>query len=150
VTNLEGLWVVDTNVILKLFFDEDDTDRATALFQRLETGEIRIAVPDLLVAEFINVLWVKLRQGQADSQSSRTILAQFLDLISRLEVVSFSALAFETLEASIRYSHAAYDMAFLVLAEKLKAHFVTADVILFRKLILHSTAPVLLKALRLT
>ena len=83
--NLEPKFVVDTNVILKLFFQEEDTDMAALLFQRLEAGFIQIFIPDLLAVEFISILWVKLRQGQADRHHCQTILRMFLDLAGKME-----------------------------------------------------------------
>jgi predicted nucleic acid-binding protein len=148
VTALEGQLVVDTNVILKLFFPEEDSDKAAFLFQRLESGSIDIFVPDLLPIEFINILWVKLRQGQADAGDCRAILGKFLSLLGKLTIVASVALASEILDASIRHNHPAYDMAFLVLADRLGVPFVTADASLLRKISSLSRTPILLRELR--
>jgi predicted nucleic acid-binding protein len=149
VANLEPKFVVDTNVVLKLFFQEEDTDMAALLFQRLEAGFIQIFIPDLLAVEFINILWVKLRQGQADRHHCQTILRMFLDLAGKMEIVASAALAEEILDASIRHNHPAYDMAFLVLADSLSVPFITADASMCRKLSSHSRTPILLRDLAL-
>jgi predicted nucleic acid-binding protein len=147
VAALESRFVVDTNVILKLFFPEEDTDKAVSLFQRLESGMIHIFVPDLLPVEFINILWVKQRHGQASEADCQTILGEFLDLLDKLTVVASVALAKRILDASIRHNHPAYDMAFLVLADSLSIPFITADASLCRKVSSRSRTPILLRDL---
>jgi predicted nucleic acid-binding protein len=147
VADLEGKFVVDTNVVLKLFFPEDDTDAAVLLFRRLETGKIHIFVPDLLPVEFINILWVKLRQGSVDLDSCDAVLGKFLDLLAKLTIVASAALAEAILDASVRHNHPAYDMAFLELADSLGIPFITADASLCRKLSSHSRTPILLRDL---
>lgn len=144
---LESRFVVDTNVILKLFFPEEDSDQAVSLFQRLESGMIHIFVPDLLPVEFINILWVKQRQGKAGPADCQTILGKFLDLLGKLTTVASVVLAEEILDASIRHNHPAYDMAFLVLADSLGIPFITADASLCRKISSHSRTPILLRDL---
>lgn len=144
--SLEGSFVVDTNVILKLFFQENDTDKAVFLFQQMESGTIHIIVPDLLPVEFVNILWVKLKQG-VNAQDCRTILARFLDLVRKMDVVASIALLGEILDASIEHNHPAYDMAFLVLADRLRIPFITADESLCRKISPHSRTPLLLSDL---
>ena len=143
----ESRFVFDTNVILKLFFPEEDTDKAVSLFQRLESGMIHIFVPDLLPVEFINILWVKQRHGQASEADCQTILGEFLDLLDKLTVVASVALAKRILDASIRHNHPAYDMAFLVLADSLSIPFITADASLCRKVSSRSRTPILLRDL---
>jgi predicted nucleic acid-binding protein len=145
VAQLKGKCVVDTNVFLKLFFKEEDSYRAILLFEWVESGAIEIFIPDLVAFEFINILWVKLRQGETDRKECQEILAEFLDLVDKLEVATAALLADRILDASIRYSHPAYDMAFLVLADSLNAPLVTADASLCRKLSAHSRTPILLR-----
>lgn len=145
--NLEGKFVVDTNVVLKLFFPEDDTDTAVLLFRRLESGKIHIFVPDLLPVEFINILWVKLKQGNADLDFCHAVLGKFLDLLAKLTIVASAAFAEAILDASVRHNHPAYDMAFLELADSLDIPFITADASLCRKLSSHSRTPILLRDL---
>jgi predicted nucleic acid-binding protein len=118
---------------------------AALLFQRLEAGFVQIFIPDLLSVEFINILWVKLRHGQADRHHCQTILRMFLDLADKMEIVASAALAEEILDASIRHNHPAYDMTFLVLADSLSVPFITADASLCRKLSSRSRAPILLR-----
>ncbi len=142
--NLEGKFVVDTNVILKLFFPEEDTDKAVLLFQRLESGTFHVFIPDLLPVEFINILWVKLRQERADLESCHTMLKLFLDLLGKVTIVASAMFAEEILNASIRHNHPAHDMTFLVLADSLRIPFITADASLCRKLSSLSRKPILL------
>jgi predicted nucleic acid-binding protein len=149
VAPLESRFVVDTNVILKLFFPEEDAGKAGLLFQGLQSGTIDIVVPDLLPVEFINILWVKQRQGQASSADCRTILGMFLDLLGNLTIVASVVLAVEILDGSIRHNLPAYDMAFVALADRLSVPLITADASLCRKVSSHSRTPILLRDLAL-
>ena len=142
---LKGKVVVDTNVILKLFFQEVDTDKADFLFQRLEAGAIEVVIPSILPVEFVNVLWVKQRRGVVNAWTCESILEMFLRLMSRFEIVDSAKLSGQILEACIKHNLSAYDMTFLVLAELLEVPFITADENLYFKIGLSSKAPVLLR-----
>lgn len=112
----------------------------------MEAGSLQIIVPDLLPIEFVNILWVKLRQG-TNPHDCKTILGGFQDLIQKIDVVACTALLAEILDAGIEHNHAAYEMAFLVLADRLGIPFITADESLCRKISPHSRTPLLLSDL---
>ena len=137
--------VADTSVILKLFFEEADSGKAILLFQNLAAGTTRILIPDIVPAEFINVLWVKYRQRQADAEECRTILGLFTELVKKLEIVPTMALAAEVLDDSIHYDHACYDILFVALGKRLEVPLVTADAALCRKLAPHTGNLILLR-----
>ena len=56
--------VVDTSVVLKFYVPESDSDRSDALLEQARRRQIRLLAVDLLLAEFLNVLWVKCRRGE--------------------------------------------------------------------------------------
>ncbi len=144
---LEGDVVVDTNIFVKLFFAEEDSDLAELLSQQNIAGTVRFIVPDFVAIEFANVLWLRLRRGGLDLADAQNVLTLFLGLLSDAIVVPSSSPLIQTFQASVECDHAAYDMAFVALAEKLNLPFITADEKLYSKIRLRSKTHVLLRNL---
>jgi predicted nucleic acid-binding protein len=147
VVRIEGKAVLDTNVILKMFFQEDDSDKADELLTRFESGDLQIVIPSFLALEFANVLWLRVRHHHSPRTECEIVLHRFLALVERMELAALEPFLGEVLAGSIRYDHAAYDIAFLVLAENLGVPFITADANLYRKVSARSESVVLLKNL---
>jgi predicted nucleic acid-binding protein len=139
--------VVDTNVILKFFFREEDYDKADLLHALSVTGEVRIVVPEFLPLEFINILWLKARQDELTRREVEDVKGRFVKLVTTFEVVSSIHLIEQILTSSLRHDHPAYDMAFLALASSLEIPFITADQKLYRKALTASRLPILLRDL---
>lgn len=144
---IEGEVVVDTSVLAKLFFPEKDNHKAELLHELFVKQKVRYTAPDFLAIEFLNVLWLKLRRKDVDDEAGRNILSLFLALLTGTRIVPCSTFLDDVLTASIEHDHAAYDMAFLALAEKLGVPFVTADEKLYSKVGLRSQMLVLLRDL---
>ena len=66
--------VVDANVVIKWYVPEVGSTQAADL---LQSGADLLA-PDLLVAEFGNVLWKKVRRGELDVAEAEEITEAFL------------------------------------------------------------------------
>jgi len=147
VSTLRGDVLVDTNVILKFFFREEDHDQADLLHALSVAGKVRIIVPDFLPLEFVNVLWLKGRQGELERREIQIALNRFNELIATIEVVSLLPLVNDILANSLQYDHPAYDTAFLALASSLDIPFITADQKLYRKASRTSRPPILLRDL---
>ena len=143
---LEAEVVLDTNVILKMFFQEDDSEKADVLLSRFERGELKIFVPSFLPIEFVNVLWLRVKETHSTRAECERVLEDFLALLRRMYVAP-SALLDVILATSIDFDHAAYDAAFIALANQLGVPFVTADAKLYRKLASRALPAVLLKDL---
>lgn len=126
--------VVDASVAIKLFLREELSDRAAELFARL-TGNPppRFFVPDHFFIECSNVLWKYVRLFGYDLDSA---LQDLLDL-RQLPWHSLATreLAQASLELGLEYGIAAYDAAYVVLAESVELPLVTADEKLLRRLL---------------
>lgn len=146
-TELEPAAVLDTNVILKMFFQEDDSDKADLLLSRFERAELKVFVPSFVPIEFANVLWLRVRAKRSSRSECQAILEDFLALLNRMHVVADVPLLEAVLAMGIEWDQAAYDMAFVALARKLGIQFITADAKLYRKLASASQPAVLLKNL---
>jgi predicted nucleic acid-binding protein len=126
--------VLDTNVVVKLFIEEpDDKEQIKALLLATLREQIRPIVLDFLLVEFTNTVWLKLRSKDLTVAEAETALTDLETWSYEAEVVPFLDVMRPALQAARRYNHAVYDMAFVVLAERRKAPFLTADRRLYLK-----------------
>ena len=147
--NLDEDFVADTNVVFKLFVQEQESEQAAHLFATAGQNRLRVIVPDFLPLEFLNLLWFKRHRRELRHAECLRISGLFRALLSTLRVVSCRPLLGQIIEASIAEDHPAYDMAFVVLAEHLSIPLVTADVKLYRKISAHFRSAVLLRDVKL-
>jgi len=145
VQKLDQDFVADTNVVFKLFVQEQESEKAARLFEKAGQDRMRVIVPDFLPLEFLNIRWLKTHRRELDQAECLEISGLFRTLLSTLRVVSSRPLLGQIIEASIGHDHPAYDMAFVVLAEHLSIPFVTADIKLFRKISRQFRSAVLLR-----
>lgn len=126
--------VVDASVAIKLFLREELSDRAADLFAQL-TGSppARFYVPDHFFIECANVLWKYVRHFGYDRD------AALQDLMDLRQLPWYSLATRELAQASLiqglDFEIAAYDAAYVVLAESVKLPLVTADEKLLKRLI---------------
>ena len=142
---IDGTVVLDTNVFVKMFFDEDDSAKAEILLQRFNERSLIIAIPAFVVYEFVNVLWLRVRRAEVTPNEAVEVLKRFMAMSLDMLIEPVHELAFHILGYCLSCDHAAYDMAFLVLAEQLNAPFITADQQLYLKALSQSQLPVLLR-----
>jgi predicted nucleic acid-binding protein len=133
VESISGDAVFDTNVVVKFFFHEEHHEKAKALMRRFTGTARRMVVPDFLFAEFVNILWLKVRRRELAEGEAGERIAQLLVLSAYMDVVPIREVLHRTLEASCRLDHAAYDTAFLVIAADREIPLITADTGLERK-----------------
>jgi predicted nucleic acid-binding protein len=85
-----------------------------------------LVAPDLLVGEFGNVLWKKVRRGELDGAEAREIGDAFVRAcpLSLRPSLPYSALA---LDLALRFDRSVYDALFLAVAVARDGSYVTAD-----------------------
>jgi predicted nucleic acid-binding protein len=115
--------VVDTSVAIKWVVPEDGeaeagTDAALAL---LEQG---LLAPDLLLIEFGNVMWKKVRRGEIGARQASEALKILPALVS---LVSVGPYIDGALEIAVALDHALYDCLYLATAQMHGIPFATAD-----------------------
>jgi predicted nucleic acid-binding protein len=110
--------VVDTSVVLKIYVEEPESERAEALVG----GDL--VAPDWVLAEVANALWKKVMKGEITSDHAIGVLPQLSEAVALYPAAELSEPA---LEAALELRHPVYDGLFLVLAEQLSADLVTAD-----------------------
>jgi predicted nucleic acid-binding protein len=118
--------VVDASVGIKLFVDEEYSDKVHALFELL-TGDIPaiLYVPDLFYIECTNILLKYTRRFGRSLDDSRADLVDLGRL--SLRVVPTAELMEDTLLLAAEQNITAYDACYAVLASRLALHLVTAD-----------------------
>src|SRR5712692_661919 len=125
--------VVDTNIVLKLYFEQDGSDKARALFALLDSdGDKLFYVPDLFYAECTNAFSNYVRLGTYTAMEARADLAQLLAL--RLHVVPTADLAAQALDIALKHGVSGYDACYVALADRIKAPLITADEKLVRSM----------------
>ena len=121
-------FVVDASVVVKWYVPEAHGDAALRLLDRDDV----LCVPDLLFAEFGNILWKKVRGGELPT-------AEVGAIVEALHVVPFdvhpsSALLAAALALALDNDRTVYDCIYLALAVALDCQLVTADMRLVRAL----------------
>ena len=113
--------VVDSSVVVKWYVNEDHTLEA----ERLIDSSLELHAPELLLAEFGNIIWKKLRNQDIDEQ-----LANFaIESIAKLTIVlhSHPKLIRSAYTMAVETGTSVYDWIYLSLALSLSCKFVTAD-----------------------
>ena len=119
-------YVVDANVVIKLFVDEDLSETARTLLGRMGNPEPdEFYAPDLLFAECGNVLWKYVRFHGYDPQLARENLSDLTDLA--LQIVPTAELVSDAFELGNLYGITVYDACYFALAQRLTLPLVTAD-----------------------
>ena len=141
-------FVVDTNVVVKYFLPEADSEIARALCAAFLRGQLLLVSLDLLWLEFTNIIWLRTAGGRLDSRDAETAISEMLRFSSQMEIARASSVAAAAFKLSCALHHASYDTAFLALAENRGIPLVTADEKFYRKAQAHSRNVRLLRGLR--
>lgn len=118
--------VLDASVGIKLFVEEEFSEKVQKLFAKLaEDPQTEIHVPDLFYIECANILLKYTRRYKRPQEDSLEDLKDLNKLA--LIVTSTSELIEDALELASEKNLTAYDACYAVLARKLKLPLVTAD-----------------------
>ncbi len=115
--------ILDASVVVKWFSEEEYTEKALAIRERIGMGEERVIVPDLLLYELANALKYNPRFDANDvSDALTSIFDMDLEIVTPIpEIINLAvALAFE-------YNITVYDAFYIALAKDLELTFITAD-----------------------
>ena len=126
-------YVVDASVGIKLFVEEEFSERAHALFSHLAADPpAELYVPDLFYIECTNILLKYTRRFGRSLEDSQSDLVD----LSRLRLISTSTadLMEQALLLASELKLSAYDACYAVLAQQLGIPLVTADQPLARTL----------------
>lgn len=118
--------VVDASVVLKWYLDDEVQGvAALQIAHRYAGGEIELIAPSLLEYEVLNGLIVAQRRGRVDARVIDIAIEGFMNL--GVPVREISPLSDRVVRYCRRYGISAYDAAYLAVADREKALFITAD-----------------------
>ena len=117
--------IIDAGVSAKWYFPEPGNEAADLLLADRMTGERELFAPDLIVPEFVNVLWKRVRRQECSRRAAQEILA--LWDVDRPTLVASSNLATQAFQLATALDHSVYDCLYLALALAIEAPLVTAD-----------------------
>lgn len=124
--------VVDCSVLVKLFVPEKGSQDAICWCKNWRNGKIEVFAPELVIAEFANVIWHKVWRKEIDPSIGSSSVADFMKLPIR--IVEHGTLIEGAFNMAISHEITVYDALYAALAYKLDATLVTADNILAKKL----------------
>jgi predicted nucleic acid-binding protein len=113
--------VVDCSVALKWYIPEPHAESAGQLLD----GSHELHAPDLLLPEFGNCLWKKVRLGELTENETRSVLRALAKV--PLEIHSSELLVEAALEIALHAARTVYDSLYVALSILLDCPFVTAD-----------------------
>ncbi len=113
--------VIDASIAVKWFIPEAHSIKALRL---LDAGRELLA-PDLIFAEFGNVLWKKWLRQELEPEVISPLLADLGRM--RLRIVPTAALADKAADIAVTYKRSFYDSIYLSLAVHAQGCMVTAD-----------------------
>lgn len=118
-------FIVDASIVAKWFVLESGTPEAVAL------RNVTLLAPDVIVPECANILWKKVRRGEATPIQAH-LAAETLERWG-MALHASAPLVRAALSLSLDLDHPAYDCFYLALAAQEACPFVTADEKLVRK-----------------
>ena len=127
--------VVDTSVALKWFVPEAHAMEARRVLQQYEAGQFTILVPDLMYAEFGNIVWKKHCFEGLALDDARIYFKRFIAW--PFDVTPAADLVDDAFAIAVAHRRAVYDAIFLALSTRHRCRFVTADERLFNAVKAH-------------
>jgi len=99
------------------------------ILERVISNEFQLIEPDLIYAEFGNILWKMTRfEGLKQEEANRSIVS-FLKI--NINIVSNANLFADAYSIATHHNRSVYDCLYIALAQREKCTFVTADEKLF-------------------
>ena len=114
-------YVVDASASVKWFLPEIHSREALRLLNK----DIELLAPDLIFAEFGNVLWKKWKAEEIDAGSANKILFDFKRV--PLVIIPSETILDVAWTIAERYQRSFYDSLYLSVAQTQKCRLVTAD-----------------------
>jgi predicted nucleic acid-binding protein len=124
-------FVVDANVLVKVFLPEQDSEVARRLIQHAVSTPGSCSAPDLIYPECGNILWKKERQGLLTAERMREITREIVAI--PIAIWPGRQLLESAAILALSYGITAYDASYLALSRLLNIPLVSADERLLRQ-----------------
>lgn len=112
---------VDAGVVLKWFVTEPLSEQARQLLD----GELDLHAPDILLAEFANTIWKKVRRGEIPDP--QPYLGDLANLPGIVTIHPVGGLIERAAQIAVLIGHPVYDCLYLACAEVTASVLITAD-----------------------
>lgn len=117
--------VIDSGVTVKWFVDETYTAPARRIRDDYRAGVLDLLAPDLIYAEFGNIMWKKRIFGGMSEADVQAALATFQTY--PLKITPAKDLLEEAYQLAVAHRRTVYDSLYLALSLRVNCRFVTAD-----------------------
>ncbi len=124
------MYVIDTNIVVKWFADEEYSNKALTILDNYKLGKFNITIPDLLIYEFVNVLRFN---KSFNSDEKKDCIRSLYDL-DLYFVTPYHTLIEKARNIAEDYNITVYDATFVALAKEMRCDFITADEKLYNKI----------------
>ena len=112
---------VDASVVLKWFVTEPLSEQARQLLD----GQLDLHAPDILLAEFANTIWKKVRRGEIPDP--RPYFDELAGLPGIVAIHPVGGLIERAAQIAVLIDHPVYDCLYLACAEMTASALITAD-----------------------
>ncbi len=117
--------VVDSSVAIKWFVVEPYSVESGRVLNEYQAGNFTLLAPDLLNAEFGNIVWKKQTYQGLTASDAQQIIAAFRKLT--FTFVSTADLLEDAYRLATKHQRTVYDSLYLALSLREQCRFVTAD-----------------------
>ncbi|MBI4999742.1 type II toxin-antitoxin system VapC family toxin [Candidatus Gottesmanbacteria bacterium] len=115
--------ILDTSIIIKWFLQEEDSDRALNLLDKIKNQSLEAITPSIVFLELTNALFFS---GHPTLEATQKAIRDFSSL--GLEIITPDIPLIEkTISQMFKWDIASYDALFITLAEEIKVPLITAD-----------------------
>ena len=117
--------VVDSGIAVKWFVPEPDSIHAELIYQDYQNGSFDFHAPDLIHAEFGNIIWKKRIFQSLSEPSGNAAISSFQNI--NFNLTATTLLFDDAFRIAIQHQRTFYDSLYLALAARENCDFVTAD-----------------------
>jgi len=115
--------ILDASVIVKWFSEEEHTDIALEIRERIRIGKEKVIVPDLLLYELANALKYNPNFDASDvSDALTSIFDMDINIVTPIPETINSAI-----KLGFQYNITVYDAFYIALARETELIYITAD-----------------------
>ena len=117
--------VIDSSVAVKWFVIETDSMKARQILLEYKQGLWEFLAPDLIYAEYGNIIWKKQIFQGFDANDANSALEDFQNI--QFTLTTTRAIFNEAFQIAVKHQRTFYDSLYLALSVKENCGFVTAD-----------------------
>ncbi len=115
------IYVVDASVAVKWYVPESFEQNA----DRVLASGFELHAPELILPEFANIIWKKIRRGEISEAEGKRMLSAIVSVNWSLH--SHQSVVRSAFTGAVETGQTVYDWTYLALAVALSCEFVTAD-----------------------